>query len=117
MQTTGITPSNLDITYRTGSIISKTIIEVSKNRDNSITIVLIRRHKLYDEFSKPFDLKNGFPDKRELGNKYNLLTNYKNHEIYRGRFKNKDKDIMLKEITNSINMRIKEAKEKIGGKK
>ena len=112
-----ITPSNLDITYRTGSIISKTIIEVSKNRDNSITIVLIRRHKLYDEFSKPFDLKNGFPDKRELGNKYNLLTNYKNHEIYRGRFKNKDKDIMLKEITNSINMRIKEAKEKIGGKK
>jgi len=35
------------------------------------------------EFSKPFDLKNGFPDKRELGNKYNLLTNYKNHEIYR----------------------------------
>ena len=112
-----ITPSNLDITYRTGSIISKTIIKVSKNRDNSITIVLIRRHKLYDEFSKPFDLKNGFPDKRELGNKYNLLTNYKNHEIYRGRFKNKDKDIMLKEITNSINMRIKEAKERIGGKK
>jgi hypothetical protein len=28
-------------------------------------------------------LKNGLPDKRELGNKYNLLTNYKNHEIYR----------------------------------
>ena len=117
LQTTGITPSNLDITYRTGSIISKTIIKVSKNRDNSITIVLIRHHKLYDEFSKPFDLKNGFPDKRELGNKYNLLTNYKNPEIYRGRFKNKDKDIMLKEIRSSINMRIKEAKERIGGKK
>ena len=63
LQTTGITPSNLDITYRTGSIISKTIIKVSKNIDNSITIVLIRWHKLYDAFSKPFDLKNGFPDK------------------------------------------------------
>ena len=59
-------------------------------------------------------MKNGFPDKQKLGNKYNLLTNYKNHEIYRGRFKNKDKDIILKEITNSMNMRIKEAKERIG---
>ena len=62
-------------------------------------------------------MENDLPDKRELGNKYNLLTNYKNHEIYRGRFKNKDKDIILKEITNSINMRINEAKERTGGKK
>ena len=50
-----------------------------------VVIAFLSAHnpKLYDEFSKPFDLKNGFPDKRELGNKYNLLTNYKNHEIYR----------------------------------
>ena len=73
--------------------------------------------KVVKENKKSFDLKNGLPDKRELGNKYNLLTNYKNHEIYRGRFKNEDKDIMLKEITNSINMRINEAKERTGGKK
>jgi len=39
--------------------------------------------KFVSIISKSFDLKNGLPDKRELGNKYNLLTNYKNHEIYR----------------------------------
>ena len=39
--------------------------------------------KVVKENKKSFDLKNGLPDKRELGNKYNLLTNYKNHEIYR----------------------------------
>lgn len=101
-----LTPEDLDITYRNGSVISKTIIDISKN-EKGVVVKITRRHKLSDKFSKPLDLKGGFVDPRELGNSYNLLTNYRNHVVFEGVFKDKDEAIKY------LNNRVNEAKEKL----
>ncbi|BBM37151.1 hypothetical protein [Pseudoleptotrichia goodfellowii] len=101
-----LSPEDLDITYRNGSVISKTIIDISKN-EKGLVVKITRRHKLFDEFSKPLDLAGGFIDSRELGNPYNLLTNYQNHVVFEGVFKNKDEAIKY------LNDRVDEAKKKL----
>ena len=119
------TPKELDITYRTGTIKSKTTVQVNNLGGDWVEVKLFREYKLYDHFKAPYDLYKGFPYSKETGHPYNLLTNYqKKEEIFKGRYRMKGKTAKEKqqslknELTNSLNILINEARQninKLGG--
>ena len=119
------TPKELDITYRTGIIKSKTTVQVNNLGGDWVEVKLFREYKLYDHFKAPYDLYKGFPYSKETGHPYNLLTNYqKKEEIFKGRYRMKGKTAKEKqqslknELTNSLNILINEARQninKLGG--
>ena len=99
-------PGDLDITLRTGTLKSYTIIE-TKKVEGGIYIKLIREHKIYDEFKQPYNIGKLLHINEESGNPYKLISNYHKHVILEGVFKNKS------EALNEINRKINEAREKV----
>ena len=110
------TPEKLDITYRTGSIKSKTTIQIENWKKGWVKVKLFREYKLYDDFKKPYDFKYGLPYSGETGTPYKLLTNYqKKDEIFTGYYKlkgeteEKKQKNLQNEVINSLNIKISDA--------
>ena len=110
------TPEKLDITYRTGSIKSKTTVQIENWKKDWVKVTLFREYKLYDDFKKPYDFRYGLPYSGETGTPYKLLTNYqKKDKIFTGYYRLKGKTEREKqknlqnEVINSLNIRISDA--------
>ena len=103
----------LNITLREATIVGHIRIIVSEpNKKGEQFVTITEYTRIADEFSEPYNLKWGFPSPFELGNKYGLMSEYKDYDIFKnlryvgkGKFPEKIKN----ELKNSMNIGKKNA--------
>ena len=92
-------PGGLPITLRTSTLYSKSLIKTEIKNDG-IHLKITKRYKLYDEFKKPYNIKNGLPYSKETGTPYSMSDGYKNKVLIDKTFKNEKEALkFLKEMT------------------
>ena len=100
----------LNITFRGATIVGYIKIVVSKPNNKGEQFVMITRYtRIADNFSKPYDLLDGFPFPFEAGgNAYGLMSDYENHNLFpeelRYLVKGKSPTKIKNEIKNSMNI-------------
>ena len=100
----------LNITFRGATIAGHIKIVVSKPNNKGEQFVMITRYtRIADNFSKPYDLLDGFPFPFEAGgNAYGLMSDYEKHNLFpeelRYLVKGKSPTKIKNEIKNSMNI-------------
>ena len=101
----------LNITFRGATIVGYIKIVVSKPNNKGEQFVMITRYtRIADNFSKPYDLLDGFPFPFEAGgNEYGLMSDYEKHNLFpeelRYLVKGKSPTKIKNEIKNSMKKR------------
>ena len=103
----------LNITLREATIVGHIRIIVSEpNKKGEQFVTITRYTRIADEFSEPYNLKWGLPSPFELGNKYGLMSEYEDHDIFKNlRYvgKGKSPEKIKNELKNSMNIGKKNA--------
>ena len=103
----------LNITLREATIAGHIRIIVSEpNKKGEQFVTITRYTRIADEFSKPYNLKWGLPSPFELGNKYGLMSEYEDDDIFENlRYVGKGKypEDIKNELKNSMNIGKKDA--------
>ena len=98
----------LNITLREATIVGHIRIIVSEpNKKGEQFVTITRYTRIADEFSEPYNLKWGLPSPFELGNKYGLMSEYEDHDIFKNlRYvgKGKSPEKIKNELKNSMNI-------------
>ena len=103
----------LNITLREATIVGHIRIIVSEpNKKGEQFVTITRYTRIADEFSEPYNLKWRLPSPFELGNKYGLMSEYEDHDIFKNlRYvgKGKSPEKIKNELKNSMNIGKKNA--------